>query len=139
MVTHFAKLAAPPAPSLALVNKIVQHLRDQAFLEPLPNRGFRARDYEGLLQAWREAYRLDRHAKRQYFTLLQGRSLQEKLRALDPEGRAASHTLLFPLPISKRPMFASQERGFTYTQASRTSSSRHSKRNSSIQARIWSC
>jgi hypothetical protein len=88
MVTHFAKLSPPvTAPSLALVNKIVQHLRDQAFVEQLPNRGFRVRDYEGLLQAWSGAYRLDRHARRQYFTLLQGRSLQEKLKTLDPEGR----------------------------------------------------
>src|SRR2546426_84274 len=63
MVTHFAKLSPPvTAPSLALVNKIVQHLRDQAFVEQLPNRGFRVRDYEGLLQAWSGAYRLDRHA-----------------------------------------------------------------------------
>jgi len=88
MVRHFTVLAEPvPAPSLALVNKVVQHLRDQAFLEPLPNRGFRVRDHEGLLKAWREAYRLDQHARRRYFTLLQGRSLQEKLRALDAEGR----------------------------------------------------
>jgi hypothetical protein len=91
MVTHFADLVPPvPAPSLALVNKVVQHLRDQAFLEQLPNRGFRVRDFEGLLQAWRAAYRFDRHSRRPYFTLLQGRVLQERLRALDPEkGRLA--------------------------------------------------
>jgi hypothetical protein len=88
IVAHFADLTpAVPAPSLALVNKVVQHLRDQAFLEPLPNRGFRVRDYEGLLQAWRTAYRFDRHIRRAYFTLLQGRALQEKVRSLDPDGQ----------------------------------------------------
>jgi hypothetical protein len=87
IVAHFSELATPiPAPSLALVNKIVQHLRDQGFVEPLPNRGFRVRDYEGLLQAWREVYRLDRHTRRGYFTLLQGKSLQEKLSSFDPKG-----------------------------------------------------
>jgi hypothetical protein len=88
MVGHFADLTpAVPAPSLALVNKVVQHLRDQAFLEQLPNRGFRVGDYAGLLQAWRTAYRFDRHVRRPYFTLLQGRALHEKLRSLDPDGQ----------------------------------------------------
>jgi hypothetical protein len=87
IVAHFADLVPRvPAPSLALVNKVVQHLRDQAFLEQLPNRGFRVRDFEGLLQAWRAAYRFDRHSRRPYFTLLQGRALQDRLRALDPDG-----------------------------------------------------
>ena len=88
MVAHFADLTPRvPAPSLALVNKVVQHLRDQAFLEQLPNRGFRVRDYEGLLQAWRAAYRIDRHSRCPYFTLLQGRALKDRLRAFDPEGQ----------------------------------------------------
>ncbi len=88
MVAHFAHLSpAVAAPSLALVNKVVQHVRDDAFLEQLPNRGFRVRDYEGLLQAWRTAYRFDRHTRRPYFTLLQGRALHEKLRSLDPDGQ----------------------------------------------------
>jgi transcriptional regulator with AbiEi antitoxin domain of type IV toxin-antitoxin system len=75
----------------ALVNKVVQHLRDQAFLEHLPNRGFRVRDHEGLLQAWRTAYRFARHSRRPYFSLLQGRALRDRLQALDPagEGRLA--------------------------------------------------
>lgn len=86
MVGHFANLAPRvPAPSLALVNKVVQHLRDQAFLEQLPNRGFRVRDYEGLLRAWSAAYRFDRHTRRPYFTLLQGPVLRDRLRALDPD------------------------------------------------------
>ena len=92
MVAHFANLVPRvPTPSLALVNKVVQHLRDQAFLEQLPNRGFRVRDFEALLQAWRAAYRFDRHTRRPYFTLLQGRTLQDRLRSVDPkaEGRLA--------------------------------------------------
>lgn len=85
MVAHFADLSPRvPAPSLALVNKVVQHLRAQAFLEQLPNRGFRVRDYEGLLQAWSAAYRFDRHTRRPYFTLLQGPALRDRLLALDP-------------------------------------------------------
>jgi hypothetical protein len=88
MVAHFADVTpVVPPPSLALVNKVVQHLRDQAFLEQLPNRGFRVGDYEGLLHAWRTAYRFDRHMRRPYFTLLQGRALLEKLRSLDPDGQ----------------------------------------------------
>jgi len=87
IVAHFADLVpSVPAPSLALVNKVIQHLRDQAFLEALPDRGFRVRDFEGLLQAWRAVYRFARHSRRGYFTLVQGRALQEKLRALDPDG-----------------------------------------------------
>jgi hypothetical protein len=87
IVSHFPDLSPViPAPSLALVNKVVQHLRDQAFVEPLPNRGFRVSDFDGLLQAWRQAYRFDRHVRRPYFTLLQGKALQEKLWSLDPEG-----------------------------------------------------
>jgi hypothetical protein len=83
MVAHFANLVPRvPAPSLALVNKVVQYLREQAFLEQLPTRGFRVRDHGGLLKAWREVYRFDRHSRRRYFTLLQGRSLEEGLRAL---------------------------------------------------------
>ncbi len=91
IVSHFAHLApAVPAPSLALVNKVVQHLRDQAFIEAMPNRGFRVSDFEALLEAWRQAYRFDRHVRRPYFTLLQGRALQEKLRSFGAE-RSGSH------------------------------------------------
>jgi len=88
MVAHFADNApAIRAPSLALVNKIVQHLRDQAFLTPLPNRGFRISDHVGLLKAWRDAYRFDRHTARSYFMLLHTRVLQERLRAFEPEAQ----------------------------------------------------
>ena len=89
MVAHFDEVEAPvQAPSLALVNKVVQHLREQAFVEQLPNRGFRVRDHQGLLQAWRQAYRFNRHTRQRYFTLLQGHRLQEKLRSLNPQRHA---------------------------------------------------
>ena len=84
MVAHFHVLGPPvDPPSLALVNKVVQHLRAQAFLESLPNRGFRVRDYEGLLQEWRQAYRFRRSSRRRYFTLLQDGAVSEKLRKLE--------------------------------------------------------
>jgi Transcriptional regulator, AbiEi antitoxin, Type IV TA system len=84
LVGHFGDVAPRvPAPSLALVNKIVQHLRDQAFIEPLPHRGFRVGDFAGMLQAWAQAYRFDRHLRRPYFTLLQGRALQDRLQSFD--------------------------------------------------------
>jgi hypothetical protein len=81
IVGHFSERRTRiPPPSLALVNKVVQHLRDQAFLEQLPNRGFVVRDYEGLLGAWRQDYRFDRHQRLPYFTLLSGKTLYGKLR-----------------------------------------------------------
>ena len=87
IVAHFEEMATSiEAPSLALVNKVVQHLQKQAFIEPLKNRGFRVSDYEGLLRAWNEVYRFERHSRRRYFTLLEGHSLHEKLRSLDPDG-----------------------------------------------------
>ena len=92
MVTHFAELTPPiAAPSLALVNKVIQYLREQAFVEALPDRGFALRDAEGLLREWSAAYRCDRNSRQRYFTLLHGRALQDRLRVLDPNasGRAA--------------------------------------------------
>lgn len=84
VVEHFQQQPTPmSAPSLALVNKVVQFLRDQAFVEALPDRGFRVRDPEGLLRSWRVAYRSDRHSQRRCFTLLRGRDLQERLRTFD--------------------------------------------------------
>jgi hypothetical protein len=84
MVKHFERLTLPVgAPSLALVNKIVQHLRDQAFIETLGSGGFRVIDYEGLLKAWRNAYRFDRHDREKYFTLLKPKTLEERLRSID--------------------------------------------------------
>lgn len=90
VVAHFSSLVPSiPAPSLALVNKVIQHLRDEAFIEQLSGGGFRVRDYEGLLQAWRAAYRFEHHTRRNYFTLLQGRSLQERLYGIGSDGHVA--------------------------------------------------
>ena len=84
VVDHFANSSPRiAAPSLALVNKVIQFLRNQAFLEPMQTRGFRVRDYAGLLSAWREAYRFDRLVRRRYFTLHHGAALMERLRRLD--------------------------------------------------------
>jgi hypothetical protein len=72
-----------PAVSLGLVNKVVRYLREQAFIEEVEDEGLRLRDPQGLLKAWRDAYRFDRHWRRTYFTLLQGRKLQELLAPLE--------------------------------------------------------
>ena len=74
-----------PGVSLGLVNKIARYLRDERYVEylPLPDEGLRLREPLGLLAAWQEAYRFDRHERRSYFTLLQGKRLQEALAGLD--------------------------------------------------------
>ena len=78
--THFGELPTPiPRPSLGLVNKVVRHLRDEAFIEESSRGGFRLRDPLKLLFAWRDAYRFDRHERHGYFTLLQGKNLRDAL------------------------------------------------------------
>lgn len=72
-----------PGVSLGLVNKVVRHLRDEAYIEIIPNGGFRLRDPLKLLMAWRDVYRFDRHERRSYFTLLQGTKLRDALAHLD--------------------------------------------------------
>lgn len=71
--------------SIGLVNKVVRHLRDEAFIEERPDEGFRVREPLKLLFAWRDAYRFDRQERRGYFTLLQGKSLHGALARLDLE------------------------------------------------------
>lgn len=66
--------------SLGLVNKVVRHLRDEGFLEDADG-GVRVRDLLGLLRAWRDAYRFERHERRGYFTLLKGTRLEAALYA----------------------------------------------------------
>jgi Transcriptional regulator, AbiEi antitoxin, Type IV TA system len=86
MENHFGQLDKPvPEPSLGLVNKIVKHLRDEAFIEVFPDGGFRLRDPVKLLFAWRDAYRFDRHERRNYFTLLQGKRLRDAFAKLESE------------------------------------------------------
>jgi len=72
-----------PGVSLGLVNKVVRHLSDEAFLEMGEAGGFRLSQPQKLLFAWRDAYRFDRHVKRGYFSLLNGERLRKALRALD--------------------------------------------------------
>lgn len=72
-----------PNVSLGLVNKVVRHLRDEAFIETGEDGGFRLRDPLKLLFAWRDAYRFDRHERRGYFTLSQGKKLHDALALLD--------------------------------------------------------
>jgi hypothetical protein len=74
-----------PHVSLGLVTKVVRHLRDEAFVEGAEDGGFRLRDPLKLLFAWRDAYRFDRHERRGYFTLLQGKKLRDALARLDAE------------------------------------------------------
>ena len=68
-----------PNVSLGLVNKVVRHLRDEGYLEPLPGGRFKVKEPAKLLMAWRDAYRFDQHERLGYFTLLQGKSLQRAL------------------------------------------------------------
>jgi hypothetical protein len=72
-----------PNVSIGLVNKVVRHLRDEAFIEECEDGGFRLRDPMKLLFAWRDVYRFDRHRQHGYFTLLQGKKLRDALAGLD--------------------------------------------------------
>jgi hypothetical protein len=72
-----------PNVSIGLVNKVVRHLLDEAFIEAGEDGGFRLRDPLKLLFAWRDVYRFDRHEQRGYFTLLQGKRLHDALAQLD--------------------------------------------------------
>lgn len=85
--THWTQPAlqkhCEPGVSIGLINKVVRHLRDEAYVERTAGRGFRLRDPVKLLAAWRDAYRFDRHERRSYFTLLQGRRLRDALARFD--------------------------------------------------------
>jgi len=72
-----------PNVSLGLVNKVVRHLREEAYIEGGEDGGFRLREPLKLLFAWRNAYRFDRHERRGYFTLSQGKKLRNALAGLD--------------------------------------------------------
>jgi hypothetical protein len=88
---HALREACRPAVSIGLVNKVVRHLRDEDFLVPGEDGGFRVRDPLKLLTAWSEAYRFGRHARVGYFALKQGKELQSALARFgrDHEGSAA--------------------------------------------------
>ena len=72
-----------PNVSLGLVNKVVRHLRDEGYVESLPGGGFKVKDPSNLLLAWRDAYRIDQHERRRYFSLLQGKDLRRALGHFD--------------------------------------------------------
>ena len=72
-----------PNVSLGLVNKVVQHLHDEGYVESLPEGGFKVKEPAKLLMAWRDAYRFDQHERHSYFTLLQGKELRRALGRFD--------------------------------------------------------
>lgn len=72
-----------PGVSIGLVNKVVTHLREEAWLEVLDDGTFRVKDPVGLLEVWRKAYRFDRHRRAGYFTLLKPQELQKRLERLN--------------------------------------------------------
>ncbi len=76
---------------MGLVNKVLHYLREQGFVAGTDERGVRVQDPMGLLTAWRDAYRFDRHQRRSFFTLLRGAQLDEALyrTGLDAGGLAA--------------------------------------------------
>ncbi len=71
-----------PNVSLGLVNKVVRHLKDEGFIETLPDGGFRVMEPVKLLSAWRDVYRFEQHERHGFFTLLQGKQLRESLAGL---------------------------------------------------------
>ena len=76
--------------SIGLINKVVHHLRDEAWLEDAEDGGFRVNDWRGILEAWGRVYRYDRHRQIGYFTLLRAKALHERLRPLSREGSVAA-------------------------------------------------
>ena len=72
-----------PGVSIGLVNKVITHLREEAWLELRDDGRFRVKDAVGLLEVWRKAYRFDRHRRVGYFTLLKPQELQKRLESLN--------------------------------------------------------
>jgi hypothetical protein len=79
-----------------------------------PEGGFRLRDPLKLLFAWRDAYRFDRHERRGYFTLLQGKKLRDALANLDLEtGGFTAYAAFSARQIFKPLTCCSSRLGFT--------------------------
>lgn len=83
LAEHFMLLDKPiPSPSLGLVNKVVRLLRDEAYIENLPDGGFRVLEPQKLLVAWRDVYRFDRHKCLKYFSLFNNKQILAALNEL---------------------------------------------------------
>jgi hypothetical protein len=79
-----------PGVSIGLVNKVVTHLREEAWLQSEADGRFFVPDPAGLIQAWSKAYRFDRQRQLSYFTLLKGDELEYQLGTLtNSKGKAA--------------------------------------------------
>jgi len=82
LADHFKYLVKPikeiPETSLGLANKVIRHLRDEAYVEESAD-GLFVNNPLKLLFAWRNVYRFDRHERRGYFTLLQGQRLRDAI------------------------------------------------------------
>ncbi len=80
------QLASSSDVSLGLVNKVVRHLMDEAFVEALPEGGFHLSDPVRLLHAWRDAYRFEKHERLGCFTLMDRRKLTKAIAKLGEDG-----------------------------------------------------
>jgi len=87
--TYWHEIPKDRPVSIGLINKVVRYLRDEGFIEDAKDGGVRLRDPKGLLDAWNQAYRFDRHERRSYFTLQKGTQLEESLCETNAGGMAA--------------------------------------------------
>jgi len=101
--------------SLGLVNKVVQHLRDQGFVTDVAA-GLRLRDPVGLLSAWREQYRLDDRRRLSFFTLSKPKSLGEAIDRLRNETGATCAFAAFSAAERQAPQVR-QARTWVYVRA----------------------
>jgi hypothetical protein len=83
--TVWARVEGDRPVSLGLVNKVIRFVREEGYVEGARRRGLRVRDPGGLLAAWSEAYRFERHERLAYFTLLKGTALHEALYRVELE------------------------------------------------------
>jgi len=82
--------ACEPSVSAGLVNKVITHLRDEAWLTREDDGRFFVPDPVGLIHAWSKEYRFNRHRRLSYFSLLKGDELEDQLaRLLNSNGNAA--------------------------------------------------
>lgn len=76
-------LCDPPV-SIGLVNKVVNHLKDEAYLREAESKrgGVRLVEPLALLETWREDYAYGHHRRLAFFTLLKGEKLNSALQDL---------------------------------------------------------